>query len=112
MMNTDNDVTGPINLGNPGEFTIRSLAELVIEQTGSKSKLTFHPLPQDDPKQRRPDITMARDILCWKPTIPLQKGLVRTINYFEALLKQQNSLIVDGARARGANASSISIAGE
>ncbi len=87
MMDTGDAVTGPINIGNPGEFTIRQLAEQVIELTGSKSKLLFQPLPQDDPMQRRPDITVARETLGWAPTIDLREGLTRTIAYFDALLK-------------------------
>lgn len=87
LMNTPNDITGPINLGNPGEFTIRELAERVIELTGSSSKLVFRPLPQDDPRQRQPDITKAREILEWEPKIALDQGLQKTIAYFEELLK-------------------------
>ena len=87
MMDTGDAVTGPINIGNPGEFTIRQLAEQVIELTGSKSKLLFRPLPQDDPMQRRPDITKARETLGWVPSIDLREGLTRTIAYFDALLK-------------------------
>ncbi len=87
MMDTGDAVTGPINIGNPGEFTIRQLAEQVIELTGAKSKLLFQPLPQDDPMQRRPDITVARETLGWAPTIDLREGLTRTIAYFDALLK-------------------------
>ncbi|MCG3172936.1 MAG: UDP-glucose 4-epimerase [Myxococcota bacterium] len=75
---------GPINLGNPGEFTIRELADLVIEKTGSKSAVEKRPLPSDDPKQRRPDITRARELLGWEPKIPLREGLVRTIEYFRS----------------------------
>ena len=87
-MDTGPEVTGPINLGNPGEFTIRQLAELVIELTGSASKLVFKPLPADDPLQRQPDITLARDKLGWEPTVPLREGLVHTIAYFDQLLSQ------------------------
>ena len=87
MMATGDDITGPINIGNPGEFTIKQLAELVIELTGSKSKLVYAPLPSDDPTQRRPVIDKAREILGWEPTIPLREGLVRTIAYFDELLK-------------------------
>jgi len=87
MMATGDNITGPINIGNPGEFTIKQLAELVIELTGSKSKLVYEPLPSDDPTQRRPVIDKARDILGWEPTIPLREGLVRTIAYFDELLK-------------------------
>lgn len=87
MMATGDEVTGPINIGNPGEFTIKQLAELVIELTGSKSKLVYEPLPSDDPTQRKPVIDKARDILGWEPTIPLREGLVRTIAYFDELLR-------------------------
>lgn len=83
LMNTGDDVTGPINLGNPGEFTIRQLAEKIIEMTGARSKLIHKPLPQDDPRQRQPDITRARETLDWAPTIALEEGLRPTIAYFE-----------------------------
>ncbi|MAN65824.1 UDP-glucuronic acid decarboxylase family protein [uncultured Hyphomonas sp.] len=83
LMNTGDDVTGPINLGNPGEFTIRQLAEKIIEMTGARSKLVHKPLPQDDPRQRQPDITRARETLDWAPTIALEEGLRPTIAYFE-----------------------------
>ena len=86
LMNTGDDVTGPVNVGNPGEFTIRELAEKVIELTGSKSKLVFKPLPQDDPRQRKPDITLAKKLLNWEPKIPLAEGLKKTIEYFDKLL--------------------------
>ena len=86
LMATGKEVTGPINLGNPGEFTIRQLAELVIELTGSASKLVFHPLPADDPMQRQPDITLARSQLAWELTVPLREGVTRTIAYFDQLL--------------------------
>ncbi|MBO7372421.1 MAG: SDR family oxidoreductase [Bacteroidales bacterium] len=89
MMATGDDITGPINIGNPGEFTIKQLAELVIELTGAKSKLVYEPLPSDDPTQRRPVIDKARDILGWEPTIPLREGLVRTIAYFDELLRTE-----------------------
>jgi UDP-glucuronate decarboxylase len=82
FMDTAPEVSGPINLGNPVEFTIRELAELVVEMTGSKSELVFRPLPQDDPMQRKPDITRARESLGWEPSIPLRQGLVKTIEYF------------------------------
>ncbi|WP_421931916.1 UDP-glucuronic acid decarboxylase family protein [Phenylobacterium sp.] len=88
LMNTGDEVTGPINLGNPGEFTIKALAEMVVAQTGSKSKITYQPLPSDDPKQRQPDISKARALLDgWQPTIALEQGLTRTIAYFDGLLK-------------------------
>jgi UDP-glucuronate decarboxylase len=87
LMNTDDDVTGPINLGNPVEFTMRQLAELILELTGGKSALVHRPLPSDDPRQRQPDITLAKQVLDWTPTTPLKAGLVKTIAYFDALLK-------------------------
>ena len=82
LMNSEDGVTGPVNLGNPGEFTIRQLAETVIELTGSKSQIVNKPLPSDDPRQRQPDITRARETLGWEPTIPLAEGLRPTIEYF------------------------------
>jgi UDP-glucuronate decarboxylase len=86
LMDSREDIVGPINLGNPSEFTIRQLAEQVIDLTGSRSRLTFEPLPADDPKQRRPDISAAQEMLDWRPTIPLREGLIRTIAYFDELL--------------------------
>jgi UDP-glucuronate decarboxylase len=86
VMATSPDETGPINLGNPGEFSMLELATLVLELTGSKSKIVYRDLPQDDPKHRRPDISMAEQKLGWKPTIALREGLVQTIAYFRALL--------------------------
>jgi UDP-glucuronate decarboxylase len=86
LMNTPKEITGPINLGNPGEFTIKELAEHVIEMTGSASKLIYQPLPQDDPRQRQPDITLARTHLDWEPRIPLEEGLRKTISYFDQIL--------------------------
>lgn len=83
LMETGPDVTGPINLGNPGEFTIRQLAETIIELTGAKTKLVHMPLPQDDPRKRKPDITRAKETLNWEPTIKLRDGLAPTIAYFE-----------------------------
>jgi UDP-glucuronate decarboxylase len=88
LMASPDEVTGPINIGNPGEFTMIELAENVIELTGSKSKLVFEPLPADDPKQRQPDITLAKEKLGWEPTVPLREGLAKTIEYFDGLLKQ------------------------
>jgi UDP-glucuronate decarboxylase len=87
LMGTSDAVTGPMNLGNPGEFTIRELAEQVISLTGSKSSLIFKPLPADDPQQRQPDIAFARRELGWEPGIPLQLGLEKTIAYFDELLR-------------------------
>ena len=87
MMNTGDDCTGPVNIGNPGEFTMLELAQKVIELTGSKSKIIFQPLPQDDPRQRKPDISLAHDILNgWEPKIKLEEGLKNTIAYFEKLV--------------------------
>jgi UDP-glucuronate decarboxylase len=85
LMNSDRDVTGPINLGNPGEFSIRELAEKVVEQTGSASQIVYQPLPSDDPTQRQPDIAQARSLLGWEPAVPLDEGLPRTIDYFRVL---------------------------
>jgi UDP-glucuronate decarboxylase len=82
LMGTPDGFTGPVNIGNPGEFTMLELAEKVIRLTGSKSKLTFLPLPQDDPKQRKPDITVAKTKLGWEPKIDLEEGLKRTIAFF------------------------------
>ena len=82
LMDTAPDVAGPVNIGNPNEFTIRELAELVIELTGSRSTLDYRPLPQDDPMQRQPNITVARDKLGWEPKVQLREGLERTIEYF------------------------------
>ena len=86
LMDSDDSVTGPVNLGNPGEFTMLELAEKVLKQTGSKSKLAFLPLPGDDPRLRRPDITLAGELLGWKPEIPLDEGLKRTIEYFKEII--------------------------
>jgi UDP-glucuronate decarboxylase len=83
-------VTGPINLGNPGEFTMLELAEKVIAFSGSKSQLNFMPLPADDPKQRQPDITLAKNLLNWHPTIELDEGLKKTIAYFRELLSRRS----------------------
>ena len=87
LMDTGDEVTGPINLGNPVEFTIRELAEKVLELTGSRSKLVFQPLPQDDPTRRRPDTTRARQILDWQASVPLEAGLRHTIDYFRHTLR-------------------------
>jgi UDP-glucuronate decarboxylase len=87
LMNTADEITGPINIGNPNEFTILELANTVIKLTGSKSKIVFKPLPSDDPKQRQPDISMAQSILNWEPTIQLEQGIIKTIGYFRSTLK-------------------------
>jgi len=86
MMDTPKDITGPINLGNPGEFTMLELADLVIELTNSKSKKVFVDLPQDDPTQRKPDITQAQKILKWQPEVQLREGLEKTIDYFSSVI--------------------------
>ena len=86
LMDSDDSITGPVNLGNPGEFTMLELADKVLAQTGSKSKLAFLPLPGDDPRVRRPDITLAGKLLGWKPEIPLDEGLRRTIEYFKGII--------------------------
>lgn len=91
LMDSPEEVTGPINLGNPGEFTMIELAEAVIRLTGSTSSLVFRPAPVDDPRQRQPDITKARAKLGWEPTIPLEQGLVHTIAYFDRLLSKGNA---------------------
>jgi UDP-glucuronate decarboxylase len=85
MMNNDADFIGPVNIGNPTEFTIRQLAEQVIELSGSKSKLVYRPLPADDPVRRRPDITLAKEQLGWEPKIPLAEGLRHTIDWFQTI---------------------------
>ncbi len=87
LMATPDDFTGPVNLGNPVELPVRGLAEKIIEMTGSKSKLIFQPLPQDDPMQRCPDITLAKNKLGWQPKVTLEEGLKRTIAYFDGVLK-------------------------
>lgn len=87
-MNTGDDFTGPVNLGNPHEFSIRQLAEQVIRKTGSKSKIIFKPLPYDDPKQRQPDITLAKKVLDWEPVVQLDEGLDRMIAYFKETMKK------------------------
>lgn len=100
LMGTSAEVTGPINMGNPNEFTIRELAESVIQLTGSKSRLVNRPLPQDDPKQRQPDLTLAKKHLGWSPRQSLKEGLVPTVQYFEKMLsneKLRQTLLASGA---------------
>jgi UDP-glucuronate decarboxylase len=87
LMASDKEVTGPINIGNPGEFTIKKMAEMVLELTNSRSKMVYRPLPPDDPRQRRPDISQAKEVLDWNPTISLRQGLEKTIGYFEDYLR-------------------------
>ncbi|MBU6367490.1 MAG: SDR family oxidoreductase [Gemmatimonadetes bacterium] len=104
LMRSDDAVTGPVNLGNPGEFTMRQLAELVRDLTGSRSPLVHLPLPADDPKQRRPDIALAQSQLGWQPTVPLAEGLKATIAYFDQLLNR-------GGVSAGAGAATAAAAG-
>jgi UDP-glucuronate decarboxylase len=86
FMDAPDAVTGPLNLGNPHEITVRELADIVIEMTGSASKIAFHPVPVDDPRQRRPDISRANELLDWQPLVQLKDGLAQTIGYFERAL--------------------------
>jgi UDP-glucuronate decarboxylase len=98
LMATPDDVTGPVNIGNPGEFSIVELASMVIELTGSRSKIVHRPRPENDPQQRRPDISRAHETLSWVPRTPLKEGLIRTIGYFEDLLRERGvreALIVE-----------------
>jgi UDP-glucuronate decarboxylase len=95
LMDSPDDITGPINLGNPGEFTIRELAEKIIDLSGSRSQITFCPLPADDPMQRKPDISQAQSTLDWSPKVSLEKGLLKTIVYFEQMFR--NSLLAYSA---------------
>jgi len=106
MMATERQVTGPINLGNPGEFTIKQLAEEVIRLSGSSSSLVAKPLPQDDPRQRQPDISLAASTLGWKPTVALTEGLTRTIDYFRLLLSREPGILspAGGAASQSPNA--------
>ena len=92
IMATADEFTGPVNIGNPGEFTMIELAQKVIELTGSKSEIVFHALPSDDPKQRKPDITLARSALGWEPTIALEQGLLKTIDYFRRFASNKSDL--------------------
>jgi len=86
LMETPDEVTGPVNLGNPLEFTVRQLAEMVVDLVGSRSKIGYRPLPEDDPRQRCPDISLARNVLQWQPRVQLREGLIKTIDYFDRLL--------------------------
>ena len=88
LMASPSDFTGPVNLGNPNEFTISELAKFVLEEVSSASTMTFHELPQDDPQQRRPDISLAEQHLGWKPTVSLRHGLSRTVQYFREQMAQ------------------------
>ena len=100
LMDTPRGLTGPVNLGNPGEFTIRQLAETVVEMTGARSRLVHRPLPQDDPRQRRPDLARAKAELGWEPSTALKDGLVRTIAYFRSLLDVPDASPVRAEAAR------------
>ena len=91
-MGSSEDVTGPINLGNPAECTMLELAQLIIDLTGSRSAICFRPLPIDDPRQRQPDITRAKTVLNWEPRTPLREGLAKTIAYFNELLSSDGGL--------------------
>lgn len=86
LMNTEKGFTGPVNIGNPGEFTMLELAKTILQLIGSKSRLIYQPLPSDDPRQRKPDITLAREMLDWEPKISLEEGLKKTISYFQSAL--------------------------
>jgi len=88
MMNAPDDFTGPVNLGNPREYEIRELAEIIIRLTGSSSRMTYHPLPQDDPRRRKPDIGLAEETLDWHPRVELEEGLEKTIAYFRMIMKE------------------------
>jgi UDP-glucuronate decarboxylase len=104
LMDTPDDVTGPVNIGNPTEFSILELANLVIELTGSRSRIVYRPRPQDDPRQRRPDISKANDVLAWAPQTPLSDGLTRAIQYFEELLRDEAIRPFIVHESQGANA--------
>src|SRR6266700_8119292 len=91
LMGSPDDVTGPINLGNPNEFSMRELAELVVSLTGSRSKIEYRPLPTDDPRQRQPDISRAQKTLGWEPKVQLEEGLEKTVAYFHDLLSEGES---------------------
>jgi UDP-glucuronate decarboxylase len=103
LMGSPDEVVGPINIGNPVEFSMLQLANVVRELTGSRARVVHRPLPQDDPQQRQPDISKAQEILGWKPATPLREGLVKTIAYFEALLDEPGiAAIVATASEQGA----------
>lgn len=86
LMDSPDDLTGPVNLGNPGEYTMLQLAETILKQVGSKSRLVFKPLPEDDPRQRQPNIALAQDALGWTPRVQLEDGLKETIAFFRRIL--------------------------
>jgi UDP-glucuronate decarboxylase len=97
LMKTPADVTGPINIGNPNEFTMLGLAEMIMELTNSRSKIVYRPLPQDDPKQRRPDISRASAELGWSPRVGLREGLIKT-RYFEQMVRERPVQSTIGAK--------------
>jgi UDP-glucuronate decarboxylase len=99
LMKTPSDVTGPINIGNPSEFTVLGLAEMIMELTNSRSKIVYRPLPQDDPKQRRPDISGASTELGWSPRVGPREGLTKTIEYFEQMLRERPVQSTIGAKS-------------
>jgi UDP-glucuronate decarboxylase len=107
LMDSPDEVTGPINLGNPAEFSMLQLAELVIEMTGSSSEIEFRELPSDDPRQRQPDITRARRTLGWEPTVPLAEGLAPTVAYFATLLEQSSEGRADASRVEAAGVRAV-----
>jgi UDP-glucuronate decarboxylase len=88
LMDSEDGFTGPVNLGNPGEFTIKELAEIIVDLTNSKSELVYKPLPSDDPMQRQPDISLAKEKLNWEPRVSLKEGLEKTIPYFDHVLRE------------------------
>jgi UDP-glucuronate decarboxylase len=100
-MKTPDDFTGPVNLGNPEEFTILELAEKIIELTGSRSKIVYKPLPADDPKKRQPDIRLAKKKLGWSPKVTLEEGLKKTIPYFEILIRNEVHSLQTTVKGRG-----------
>jgi UDP-glucuronate decarboxylase len=104
LMNSPENITGPINIGNPGEFTIRELAEKILLVIGSKSKIVERPLPEDDPKQRQPNIELAQTLLGWRPTVGLDEGLRRTIAYFDDLLSERGKAMAGDKETRSAPA--------
>ena len=101
LMGSPDEVVGPINIGNPVEFSMLQLAKFVRELTGSRSRIVHRPLPQDDPRQRQPDISKAQELLGWKPVTPLKEGLVKTVAYFEALLREPGIMDVVGNGSEG-----------
>jgi UDP-glucuronate decarboxylase len=108
-MATGDDITGPINLGNPGEVTIRELAEMIVDLTGSRSQIVSRPLPQDDPRQRRPDIARAKSLLGWEPKVSLADGLKDTVGYFRTLLQRTSGISALPGRAEKTVSSALTM---